>query len=649
MSMFVRAPNTRNNRKAGVIAAIVAATAAANGVFTSFASHRGGSPKHGGDIGSTTTIMIYAGVILVPVAIFLVLKLIRNGDDDSSNSDDMNRNENSSAEDDRQEQRPIGIILALVAALAAIVFGIFVYTEKAQAQGMPDRGAFVVLNGTDTVVVDKFNRTGDTLRGSVALKGAARVDYVIALGPDNTVRTLAIRQFKWGAAPEDAPTVQVLTTMQGDSAIFQMASTSARLGTKAGAVPSFGNAFALGELFTRRARAAGGTGDYYYLAINGGVTLPVAVRSVGADSMTVTLGGQVERFKVDDMGRVLGGMIVGQPAVIKRVGESEAAKITFGSVPLKSTEKSDYSAPRGAPYSAEEVSFKGPGGITLGGTLTKPLNARGPLPAVVTITGSGQEDRDEYVPLAGGVRLFRQVADTLSRVGIAVLRLDDRGLGASTGDFGASNTADFAEDTRAALAYLRSRADIDPKRLALVGHSEGGMIAPMVAATDPALKAIAIFAGPADKMLDIILQQNKWALDHNPKMTQAQRDSTLGEARLLLAPERQFSPALKFWMSYDPAVIARQVRTSTLILQGETDRQVPAENATKLATLMRAGGNKDVTVRIFPATDHLFLDDPTGDFSDMYKHVKTNKVSPVILGALADWLVVKIGSPAVVK
>lgn len=649
MSMFMRTPNNRQNRKAGVLAAIVAASALLNTVISSSRSHGRASAKGGGDIGSTTTILMYAGLIMVPVVVFLILKLVRKGDDDSSNCDDMSNKSGSTSEEDEQDRKPIGIILALVAALVAIAVGIFAWTEKAQAQGTPDRGAFVVLNGVDTLVVDKFNRTADTIRGSVAMKGAARVDYVIALGPDNTLRTLAIKQYKWGAAPEDAPTAQVFTTMQGDTAIFQMAANSARIGTKAGAVPSFGNAFALGELFTRRARAAGGSGDYFYLAINGGVTVPVAVRSVSADSMTVTLGGQVERFKVDEMGRVLGGTIVGQPAVIKRVGESEAAKITFGSVPPKAAEKTDYSAPRGAPYSAEEVSFKGPGGITLGGTLTKPLNARGPLPAVVTITGSGQEDRDEFVPLAGGVRLFRQVADTLSRVGIAVLRLDDRGLGASTGDFGASNTADFADDTRAALAYLRSRADIDPKRLALVGHSEGGMIAPMVAASDPALKAIAIFAGPADKMLDIILSQNKWALDHNPNMTQAQRDSTLGEARLLLAPERQFTPALKFWMSYDPAIVAKKVKTSTLILQGETDRQVPSENATKLAGIMRAGGNKDVTVRIFPSTDHLFLDDPTGDFSDMYKHVKTNKVSQEILGAMADWLVLKIGSPAVVK
>ncbi|MFI5244087.1 MAG: alpha/beta hydrolase family protein [Gemmatimonadales bacterium] len=631
-----------------MIAAIAGIVAASSGVISNFAA-RGRRP-HVGDIGSMTTLLIFCAAIAVPIVIFLIVKMTRNGDDEDRRTVDMNTSESDETRDDGDGNGlPRALVLAAVVAAIAIAVFVMFYAQPVRAQGSPDRGAFVVVVGADTGVVDRFVWTSDTLRGSVALKGQARVDYVVALGPQYTVRTMSIKQFKWGAAPGDAPTTEVLATMQADSVIFQMAGNTARLGTKAGAVPSFGNAFAIGELFTRRARASGGTGDYSYLAINGGVTLPVAVRPIGADSMTISIAGQQERFKVDAAGRMMGGSIVGQPAIITRASEAEAARITYGMVPLKPTEKPDYSAPRGAPYTAEEVSFKGPGGITLGGTLTKPVNARGPLPAVVTITGSGQQDRDEYIPLVGGVRLFRQVADTLSRVGIAVLRLDDRGMGASTGNFGNSTTADFADDIRAALAYLRSRTDIDPNRLALVGHSEGGMIAPMVAATDPRLRAIAIMAGPGDKMIDIMLAQNKWVADHNPKMTQAQRDSALADARLMLAPERQFAPAVKFWTTYDPAPAAKQVKAATLILNGETDRQVPVEQATKLAALIRSGGNKDVTVRTFPATDHLFLMDSTGDFLDMYKHVKNNKVSPVILGTLADWLVVKLGTPPVVK
>jgi dienelactone hydrolase len=644
MGMFIRTPRTRGNRQAGAGAAIVAAVAAASGVFSNFV-HRGQS-RRPFDLSSVSGLglAIFCAAIAVPIAIFVVVKLTRNGDDDTSCNDDMKTNEGSrSKEDDNQDHKPFAMILALAAALVAIVFGMFIFAQQAHAQGTPDRGAFVILMGGDTLIVDRFNRTADSLTGVIAMKGQPRAEYALALGAGNTVRSLRIKVVKPGAAPDDPPMQSALLTMLGDSAALEAGGTTTRFAAKADAVPSINNAFAIGELFTRRARPSGGSGDYAYLTMNG-QSVPVTVRPVGADSMVVSIGPQQERFKVDAVGRILGGSITGQPVTLTRASAAETAKISLGSAAAAPAEKPDYSAPPGAPYTVEEVSFKGPGGITLGGTLTRPKNARGPLPAAVTITGSGQEDRDEYIPLAGGVRLFRQVADTLSRVGIAVLRLDDRGLGASTGDFAKSTTADFADDIRAALSWLRARADIDGGRLALIGHSEGGIIGPMVAATDPKLRAMVTMGGPGDKMIEMSMAQNKWSVDHNPKLSQHERDSLLVMARAMLQPEKQTSPMIKFWMGYDPGPAARQVKAATLILQGETDRQVPVENAEKLAVLIRSGGNKDVTVRRFPATDHLFLADSTGDFLDMYQHVKTNKVSPVILGAMADWLVVKLGA-----
>jgi uncharacterized protein len=653
MSFFVRSPRSKPNKKAGMWVAIIAGIAAANGVFASRSAR--GTAHRGGDIGSTSTLLIFGGIFALPIICFVVMKLVRRGDDepredemnsgntmsDSSSSDETN-------EEDGNGQRRV-VLIAIAAALAAVGVALFAYASTARAQDANDRGAFVVMHGADTIIVDRFSRTAETLRGSVSIKGQPRAEYVVAMGSGDAVRSLLVTVVKADAAPGDPPLQKIMLSIDGDSATGTMGATTTRVGTKPGAVPSFGNCWAIFEIFTRRARATGGTGDYPYLAISGATTLPLTVRPIDADSLLMTVAGQEMRYKVDAAGRILGGRITAQNVVITRVSEREAAKISFGNVVAPPAAKPDYSAPRDAPYTAEEVSFKGRGGITLGGTLTKPIGAHGPLPAVVTITGSGQEDRDEYVPLAGGVRLFRQVADTLSRVGIAVLRLDDRGYGASTGNFANSNTADFADDIRAGLTYLRSRPDIDAGRLALVGHSEGGIIAPMIAATDPALKAIAIFAGPADKMMDVILQQQKWVADHNPKLSQGQRDSVLAASRIALAPDRQFVPAMKFWMAYDPGPTARKVKASTLILQGATDRQVPVANAEKLASLIRSGGNKDVTVRLFPATDHLFLEDSTGDFLDMYKHVKSNKVSPAILGALADWLVAKIGTAPVVK
>jgi hypothetical protein len=277
-----------------------------------------------------------------------------------------------------------------------------------------------------------------------------------------------------------------------------------------------------------------------------------------------------------------------------------------------------------------------------------PTNARGPVPAVVTITGSGQQDRDELIPIAGGIRLFRQVADTLSRRGIAVLRLDDRGLGASGGDPRTATSADFADDIRAALAYLRTRRDIDGTRLGLVGHSEGGAIAPMIAATDPKLKAMVVMAGPGEPGIEISMAQNKYILERDTTLTPAKRDSVLRAARASLDPAKQTIPWVKFWMSYDPAPTARRVTAATLILQGATDRQVPVDQAEKLAALIRAGGNRDVTVRVIPATNHLFIADPTGDFN-AYDKLPTNNVSASVLGPLADWLVLKLGAQTIAK
>src|SRR5437588_11644111 len=147
----------------------------------------------------------------------------------------------------------------------------------------------------------------------------------------------------------------------------------------------------------------------------------------------------------------------------------------------------DYSAPPNAPFTAEEVTVNAKG-FTLAGTLLLPKNGARPFPAVITITGSGQQTRDEPIPLPGleKYKPFRQVTETLASRGIAVLRVDDRGVGGSGGRdvLMTATTSDFADDTRAEVAYLRSRPEIDPQRIALIGHSEGGIIAPMVAASD---------------------------------------------------------------------------------------------------------------------------------------------------------------------
>jgi uncharacterized protein len=517
----------------------------------------------------------------------------------------------------------------------------FTLTAGASAQEAADRGALVIHRGTDTVVTDRFIRSSDTLKGVVQIKGQPSIEYRALLGPDETVRSLLMGIVPAGAT---APAQRIRISMVGDSVIAEVASGVHRLATKAGAIPMFNNALALSELFTRRAKAAGGVANIPYFATSGGVTIDVAVRPISADSMSVAIANQVQRFKIDARGRILGGVIAGSNLEFGRLGPDAANGLVVQLRDSAIAPKADYSAPAGAPYRADEARVTGPGGIILGGTLTMPTNVRGPVPAVVTITGSGQQDRDEYIPFAGGIRLFRQVADTLSRRGIAVLRLDDRGIGASGGEARDATSADFADDIRAALAYLRTRRDIDGARLALVGHSEGGAIAPMVAATDPKLAAMVVMAGPGEPGIEISMAQNKYILERDTTLSPAKRDSILKAARASLDPARQTIPWVKFWMSYDPAPTARRVKAPTLILQGATDRQVPVDQAEKLAALIRAGGNKDVTVRVIPTTDHLFIEDPAGDFN-AYDKLPTNKVSAKVLGPLADWLALKLKAP----
>jgi hypothetical protein len=259
---------------------------------------------------------------------------------------------------------------------------------------------------------------------------------------------------------------------------------------------------------------------------------------------------------------------------------------------------------------------------------------------VVTITGSGTEERDESIPGVNGYRPFRQIADTLGRRGIAVLRLDDRGAGGSDmGPSGANGptSADFADDIRAGLAYLRTRKDIDGSRLALVGHSEGGMIAPMVAATDPKLKAIVLMAGPAHTGRAILQYQNEYAIDSMLHLTGTKRDSALRDVGTKLDSAAKAMPWIRFFLDYDPIATAKRVKQPVLILQGATDRQVTPEQGPQLAAAFRAADNRDVTLKIFPSTDHHFLADPAGNPSG-YASLPSKNVRVDVLGTIADWL-----------
>jgi dipeptidyl aminopeptidase/acylaminoacyl peptidase len=301
--------------------------------------------------------------------------------------------------------------------------------------------------------------------------------------------------------------------------------------------------------------------------------------------------------------------------------------------------KPDYSAPADAPYIAEEVVVKTPAGHTLAGTLTLPKSASRthPVSAIVTVTGSGPQDRDENIGLQG-FRPFRQIADSLARRGIAVLRMDDRGTGASGGTFKGSTSADFAEDVRAGLAYLRTRPEIRADRLGVLGHSEGALIAPMVAEKEPTLRAIVLLAGIAQPGRNALHFQLKNQIEHNTKLTPEVRDSQIAEIPKRIDAMMAADPWMKFFLTYDPAATMRRVKTPVLILTGSRDQQAVPEQVALQEAAFKEAGNTDVTARVLPDLNHLFVQDTDGFPGNYAKLPPPVVMRTDVLVMIADWL-----------
>ena len=316
----------------------------------------------------------------------------------------------------------------------------------------------------------------------------------------------------------------------------------------------------------------------------------------------------------------------------------------------------DYSAPPNARFTAEEVSVDAKT-FTLAGTLLLPKTGKAPYPVVVMITGSGQQTRDEFLPLPGleKYRPFRQIAEVLADNGIAVLRVDDRGVGKSKGleTLKTATSANFADDVRAQIAYLRSRRDIDPNRIALIGHSEGGMIAPMVAETDARVAAIVLMAGTAKRGETIIAYQVDQSLEGDASLTEQAKTKARADQQEAMrkaiagdesAPEPLRVPWTRYFLTYDPLPTIKKVKQPILVLQGEFDRQVTADQAEMLVKAARESGNKDVTVHVFPGLNHLFLPSKTGAVAE-YSSLETNAIPDSVIKPLTDWLVkeLKVG------
>ena len=328
------------------------------------------------------------------------------------------------------------------------------------------------------------------------------------------------------------------------------------------------------------------------------------------------------------------------------------------------------------PYDTVAVSIVNPSaaGIRLVGTLTLP-RGKGPFPAAVLITGSGGQDRDETIL---GHHPFRVLADHLTRRGIAVLRLDDRGAGASTGSQKGATSEDFAGDILAGVDWLvENRADIARDRIGLIGHSEGGLIASLVTRRREDIAFVVMLAGPGlrgDSLMVLQYMAGRRSLATQEQLQQellvvkrAQAATRVGdsaavhremrnlvEAQLAhsrdpetasadpetlvkMAMGRWWSPWFRYFLAYDPAPDLRRIRCPVLALNGERDVQVVAkENLAGIEAALRAGGNKDFTVRALPGLNHLFQTCRTCLFGEYGSLEET--FAPSALEIVSTWI-----------
>lgn len=316
------------------------------------------------------------------------------------------------------------------------------------------------------------------------------------------------------------------------------------------------------------------------------------------------------------------------------------------------------------PYVEEDVTFENKrASITLAGTLTLPKKD-GVFPVVVLISGSGPQNRNEELM---GHKPFLVMSDYLTRNGIAVLRFDDRGVGKSTGIFKTATSADFATDVEAAIEYLKTRTEINKKKIGLIGHSEGGVIAPMVAANSKDVAFIVLMAGtgvPGDEILlaqqtligrasgidSATLAQNetinrkgfeliKSSTDVEKLKTDLAallRQNNVPENAISSAVAQTTTPWMLYFIRHNPATVLQKVKCPVLALNGSNDLQVPKENLPAIKNALTKGGNKRITTQELPGLNHLFQESKTGAPTEYATIEQT--ISPAALTALLTWL-----------
>ncbi len=349
------------------------------------------------------------------------------------------------------------------------------------------------------------------------------------------------------------------------------------------------------------------------------------------------------------------------PLVLKRAAAADLAPVEH----KRPQEAAIATRPR--PYSERDVRFDNPAGHNqLAGTLNVP-NGKGPFPAVVLVSGTGHNTRDEDV---WSHKIFLVLADALSRKGIAVLRYDKRGVGGSAGNYDAATTVDFASDAEAAVTWLKAQPEIDPHHVGVLGHSEGGIIAPAVAAEDERVAFVVMIAGPTirgDKLFvlqsamtaktygapdDYIAKRKLFDQALYDAIISAPSDAVaLDRAKAIVAkgvadkvidsneagtlPQDDARPWERYFLAYDPAPTLAKLKIPVLALNGSLDVQVPAkENLAAAREALKT--NPNAIVIELPGMNHLLQDAKTGSPNE-YNDIEET-MSPTALKIICDWV-----------
>lgn len=465
--------------------------------------------------------------------------------------------------------------------------------------------AFLILESGELAGVDWVERRADQVHTRAILTQSRVIDATIDLRPDETAAHSSVILSIAGSEPEK-PIARDLgegATYWSDmivSSVQQAVARARALGLRWASIPT-------ANLY----RESRGTAE---------------VEQIDATDWVVRYNDKRYLVLTDEQGCMLSATLPDFGVVIERRNTFDADEYPLWA---------PYGPPPDRAYQAADVSIPAPQGHILAGTLTRPFTRKS-VPAAVLITGLAPHERNNGQP---PWMPFRDIADALTRAGIAVLRVDDRGIGKSTGDRGPSTSFDEVDDVRTEVAWLRSQAGINPKRIALIGYSEGGYIAPMIAAKDTSIAAIITLAGPGVPVSELARYQVEQAVRLDPKIPVSDREEEI--VKQLADALKDLTPRERVAMTIDPLPFDRQVRCPSLILQGGTDRDVPLRSAERIADAMRSNGNTDVTVRIFPNVSHSFLPDTVG-LGSGWGMLPGFLTSPEVLDVVTKWAVSKL-------